>query len=236
MSSIIVIKKIHSNAYRIVSSNPITLRRLDKVRLEELLEVQVRHLLVIADTEQLGELRIGHDAALVGRVEAPVGLDVLRHKLGHIRLRALGLGGQTHEGRHLVGEQAGLQERVVRAAGLPGSLLLGRHRRGVLAHTALGLADRALHRLGRLRRLSDQGAHTTGHLGVQGAQRLLDTRQNRIGTASLGRQRGRGSDRRGTSGGNRRGSRGGGRGGNRHGHIGLRGGLGGSLLGNRHRV
>lgn len=194
--------------------------------LQEGLEVQVSDLLTVLRAQELGELRVRDDAALEVGVEAAVLADIRRHKLRHIRLRALRLRGETHEGRQLVRDGAELEEGVVRAARLVGRALLRRHRRGVLAHTALGVAGRALQCLGGLRRLRDQGAHASSHLSVQRLQGILDRRQDNIGTASLDRERSGGSGGGGGNWGRRRGS-------NRHIDNGLGGGrlLGGSLRG-----
>ena len=195
--------------------------------LQERLEVQVGDLLTILRAQELRELGVGDDAALKVGVEAAVLADIRRHELGHIRLRALRLRGETHEGGQLVRDGAELEEGVVRAASLVGRALLRRHRRGVLAHAALGVAGRALQCLGGLRRLRDQGAHASSHLSVQRLQGILDRRQDNIGTASLDGERSGGGD--GGGGGNR-GRR---RGSNRHIDDGLGGGrlLGGSLRG-----
>jgi len=135
--------------------------------------------------------------------------DIGRNELGHIRLGALRLRGQTHEGGQLVGDGAELEERVVRAARLIGRALLSTHRRGVLAHTALGVTRLTLQCLRSIRSLAEHLANTGGHLSANGAQAVLDRGEQGISTAGLGGQRGRGSDRDGGSG-NRRGGGGGG--------------------------
>ena len=101
------------------------------MHLQEALEVEVGHLLAILRAQELGELGIRHNAALEAGVKARVLLHIRRHKLGHVRPRALGLGGQTHEGGQLIGDGAELQEGVVCTASLPRGLLLGRHIRGI---------------------------------------------------------------------------------------------------------
>jgi len=72
--------------------------RLEEVHLQEALEVQVGHLVLVRHTEELGELRVGEDAALEGRIKAVVALHVPRDKLRHIRLALEALGRETHEG------------------------------------------------------------------------------------------------------------------------------------------
>ena len=99
---------------------------LEEVNLEEALEVQVGNLLTILHTEELGELRIGDNAALEARVKAVVGLDIRRDELRDLRLALLALGRETHERRELIGDRAGLEERVVRTASLPSGTLLRR--------------------------------------------------------------------------------------------------------------
>ena len=165
--------------------------------LQELLEVEVGDLLTILRTEELRQARIGDDAALEVGVEAAVRLDIRRHELRDIRLRALRLGGQAHEARQLIGDGAELEERVVRAAGLVGRALLSGHRRGVLAHAALGITGLTLHRLRSIGSLAEQLAHAGRDVSVQGADTLLDRGEESIGRASLNRRRERGGSRRG---------------------------------------
>lgn len=147
--------------------------RLDEVDLQERLEVQVRDLLTVLHAEQLAKLGIGDDAALEVGVKARVRLDVRRDELRDIRLGALGLGGQAHERRQLIRDRAELEERIVGAAGLPRSTLLGRHRRGVLLHALLGVADIALQGLQGLTGLSDQRADTCSPLRTERLEVLL---------------------------------------------------------------
>jgi len=143
------------------------------VDLQERLEVQVRDLLTVLDAEQLAELGVGDDAALEVGVKALVLLDVRRDELRDIRLGALGLGRQAHERSQLIRDRAELQERVVRAAGLPLGLLLGRHIRGVLAHAALGVANIALQGLEGLTSLRNQRADTRRPLRAERLEVLL---------------------------------------------------------------
>jgi hypothetical protein len=181
------------------------------VNLEEALEVQVGDLLAILHAEELGELGVGDDAALEVRVEAVVSLHIRRHKLGHISLGALALRGQAHEAGELIGDGAELEERVVRATSLPGSLLLGSHVSRVLAAALLGVASLTLERLGRLNRLVDSRADAGGDIGAESLEGLLESREDRIGGADL--------DRGSIS------NRGRGRRGHRNGNLGLCGGL-----------
>ena len=178
--------------------------------LQERLEVQVGDLLTVLRAEELGELGVRDDAALEVRVKAAVLADIRRHKLGHIRLGALRLRGQTHEGGQLVGDGAELQERIVRAASIVGRTLLRSHGRRVTADTALGVTRLALQCLGSIRSLAEHLANTRGHLSANGAQAVLDRREESISTAGLGGQGSRGSDRGdGRRGSSNRGRRGG---------------------------
>ena len=92
--------------------------RLHKVNLQELLEVQVGHLGLVIHTQQLGQCGVGEDAALEGRVVAAVALHVVGDELGHLSLRALGAGSDTHKGRQLGSQRALHQEGVVRTTSL----------------------------------------------------------------------------------------------------------------------
>jgi len=156
------------------------------VHLQELLEVQIGHLLAILGAQELAELLVRHDATLERGVKAAVRLDIRRNELGDIRLGALRLRGQAHEGGQLIGDRAELQECVVRAASIVHRTLLGRHRRGVLAHAALRIAGLTANGLRCIRRLTEQLAHTGGHLSAQGAQAVLDGREECIARAGLG--------------------------------------------------
>ena len=189
--------------------------------LQEALEVQVRYLLAVLRAEELAELGIRDDAALEVGVKARVRLDVRRDELRDIRLALLALGGQAHERGQLIRDRAELQESVVGTAGLPLGALLGRHRRRVLLHTALGVADIALEGLERLAGLSNQRADAGRPLRTERLQVLLEIREDHAGRARLG---GIGNSRYGGRLGNYR-----------YGYLGLRGGLlrGGSLLGGR---
>jgi len=136
---------------------------LDEVDLQERLEVQVRHLILVANTEELGERGVREDAALERRVEARVRLDVLADELRHLRLRARLARLQTHEVAELIRQRALNQEGVVGTARLPRRLLLRRHRRRV---TTLLLLRVARLTLGRLRRLLN-GADSVTDLRAQ---------------------------------------------------------------------
>jgi len=184
---------------------------LEEVNLEEALEVEVGDLLAVLHAEELGELGIRDDAALEVGVKAVVGLDVVGDELGDVSLRALGLGGKAHERGELIRDGAELEEGVVCATGLPRLLLLGGHLRGILAAALLGVAGLTLEGLGRLDSLVHSGAHAGSDLRAEGLEGILESGEDRIGGASLGR--GSLNNR----------SNGRGRGGNRH--LGLGGGL-----------
>ena len=162
-------------------------RGLDEVDLQEALEVQVGDLLAVLRAEELAELGVRDDAALEVGVKAAVLADIGGHKLRYIRLGALGLRGETHEGGQLVRDGAELEKGVVRAASLVGRALLGGHRRGVLAHTALGVTGLTLQGLGGIRNLAEELAGASGELGVQGANAVVDGGEEGIGGAGLGR-------------------------------------------------
>jgi len=123
------------------------------VHLQEALEVEVSDLLAILRAKELGELGVRHNAALEAGIKARVLLHIRRDELRHIRLRALGLGGQAHEGGKLIRDGAELQEGVVCTASLPRGLLLGRHIRGIDLAAALGVTGLALQGAGRLSHL-----------------------------------------------------------------------------------
>jgi len=222
---------------------------LKKVDLQERLEVEVGDRVLVRHAQEAGQNTVGDDVALVGGVEARVRLHVVGHELRDLRLRALGASGQLHERAQLRGQAAGLQERVLRAAEFPRSLLLGRHVGNILLRL-LALAS-LLHLLGsRLRRDQRVGndllqlvGQARAHL-AEALNHATDRGRGRLHSGTLRRRRGRGgrrgSDRRdnhlrlgsrlarglrglGLSGGGR------GRGCN---HLGRRGdlGLGGGLL------
>jgi len=224
------------------------------VNLQEGLEVQVGHLILVAHAEELGERGVREDAALERGVEARVRLHVLADELRHLRLRARLARLEAHEVTQLIRQRALHQEGVVRATLLPGGTLLGRHRRRVNLLLLLGVAGLAL---GGLRGLLD-GLH-----GVADTRRQV--RAERLERLSQGGQLGLRRDSRDRRGrlGRRRNNRrhrnlrlggrggldslglglglhlrlsglgGGGRGGNRGRGGGLRGGI---LLGGRHLV
>jgi len=210
------------------------------VDLEVLLEVEVSDLGLVIHAEELGKGGVGDDAALEGRVKAVVGLDVLRHILGHLGLGALGARGDTHEGAELRGERALNKEGVVRTASLPSLALLRGHLLGGNLALLLGIALLLLGSLGsllsRLHGLADLG----GELGGESLELLGEGSKENLG--GLGRNDGgsNGGDDNlslgrglllGGGGGlggllGNRGSRG----------RGSRGRLGGGLLVGRHRV
>ena len=138
--------------------------------LQERLEVQVGHLLSVLHAQQLAQLGVRDDTALEVGVKAVVRLHILGHELGHIRLRALRLGGQAHKGGQLIRNRAQLQEGVVRATSLPNRTLL-RGQRGRI-HTATALRVTGLTAQGTrgLRGLVEQITHTGRHISRQGTQ------------------------------------------------------------------
>jgi len=161
--------------------------RLDEVDLEEGLEVEVGDLLPILHTEELGELGIRENAALEVGVKAVVRLDVGGDELGHIRLGALALGRQAHEGGQLIRNRAELEERVVRTARLVDRLLLRGHVGGVLAATLLGVAGLALDRLGRLERLMNCCADASSYIRAERLEGILESGEDCIRGADLNR-------------------------------------------------
>ena len=175
--------------------------------LQERLEVQVRHLILVANTEELGEGGVREDTALERRVEARVRLDVLADELRHLRLRAGVTRLEAHEVAQLVRQRALNQEGVVRTTLLVGRTLLLRHRRRVNLLLLLGITGLTLGRLGRLLDGTDGITDLRAQLGAERLELLGERRQ-------LGLRRGR------RGGGLRRGD-------NRHRHLRLsgRGGL-----------
>ena len=174
--------------------------RLDEVHLQERLEVQVRHLILVRNAQELRERRVGQDAALERRVEAVVLLDVARDELRHLRLRALLARLQAHERAELIRERALNQEGVVRAAGLPRLALLRSHVLRVLLLLLLDLASLALGRLdgigNALRGLTDLrrqvGTETLEVLGQAGEEDIgaLNRLNNGGGRRGLNRRHG----------------------------------------------
>ena len=120
------------------------------MHLQEALEVEVGHLILVADAEELGERGIGEDAALERGVKARVRLDILADELGHLGLRARLTGLEAHEGAELLSERALDKEGVVGTTGLPDRLLLRGHCGGILALLLLGVARLTLGGLCRL--------------------------------------------------------------------------------------
>lgn len=176
------------------------LRRLDEVNLEEGLEVQVGHLILVRHAQELSQRGVRQDAALERRVEAVVLLDVARDELRHLRLRALLARLETHERRQLIRERALDQEGVVGAASLPRLALLRGHVRRVLllllldlASLALGRLDRISHALRRLTNTRRQLRRQRLELLRQASQddiRALDRLDNRWGRRRLNRRHG----------------------------------------------
>ena len=186
------------------------------MHLQEALEVEVGHLILVADAEELGERGVGEDATLERGVKARVRLDILADELGHLGLRAGLTGLEAHEGAELLRQRALDQEGVVGATGLPDSLLLRRHRRRVLALLLLGVAGLTLSRLRRLLDSLHGVADTDRELRAERLERLSES-----GELDL-RRDSRDSRRLNSRGGNRG-----------HRHLGLRGrgGLDGLGLG-----
>ena len=172
------------------------------MHLQERLEVQVGDRVRVLDLQQAGQHAIGDDAALVGGVEARVLLDVVRHELRHLRLRALRARRELHEGAQLRREATGLQEGVLRAAELPGGLLLRRHVGHILLDTALalGVLDLTGRRLGSQEEVGDDVLQLVRLAGTELTQ-ALNNASDRGRGSGLRRRRGRdrhlrGSDRR----------------------------------------
>ena len=163
------------------------LRRLEEVNLEELLEVEVRDIVLILRAEKLGELRIRDDTALEVRVKAVVRLDVRGDELRDIRLGLLGLRRETHERREFIGDRAELEERVLGAALFPRLALFGGERGGVNTATALGVTRLTLERLDRLLRIVDDGAETRRDIRADRTERILETRED-VGRGALRRR------------------------------------------------
>ena len=217
---------------------------LEKMHLQERLEVQVSDRVLVRHAQEAGQNAVGDDVALVGGVKARVRLHVVGDKLRDLRLRTLGTGGQAHERAQLRGQATRLQERVLGAAQLPRSLLLRRHVGDVLLHAALlaGLLDLLGGRLRRDQRVGDNLLQLVGEARANLAQ-ALNHAADRGRSVLRGRtlRRGRGRDR---GGGRNRGDNHLGLGGRRlAGSLGLGlsggrgrgggsdGGLGGGLLG-----
>jgi len=72
------------------------------VHLEEGLEVQVSNLILVTNSEELGECCVRENASLERWVKARVGLDVLADELGHLSLRSGLTGLETHEVAELI--------------------------------------------------------------------------------------------------------------------------------------
>jgi len=159
------------------------------VDLQERLKVQVRHLILVADAEELRESGVGEDATLERGVEARVRLHVLADELRHLSLRARLARLETHEVAQLLRQGALDQEGVVRATLLPSRALLRSHRRRVNLLLLLGIASLAL---GGLRRLLDSLhgiADTSGELRAERLEGLRQGHELRL----RGHGRGRGN-------------------------------------------
>jgi len=167
------------------------------VNLQERLQVQVGHLLLVRHAEQLRERGVRQDAALERRVKARVRLHVLADELRHLRLRALLARLQAHEVAELVRQRTLDEEGVVRAASLPSLALLRGHRRRITALLLLGIAGLALRRLRGLLDGAHGIAHAGGELRAERLELLGERRQLRLrrGSHRLNSRAGHGRDR-----------------------------------------
>ena len=174
------------------------LRRLHEVDLQEGLEVQVGHLILVRHAQELGERGVRQDATLERRVEAAVLLDVARDELRHLRLRALLTRLEPHERRQLIRQRALDQEGVVRAASLPRLALLRGHVRRVLLLLLLGLTSLALGRLDGVRDTLRRLTNTRRQLRGQRLELLRQAGEDHIRTLRHlnSRRGGRGLNRR----------------------------------------
>lgn len=77
--------------------------RLQEVRLQVALQVQVRDRILVRHLQQLRQSTIGDDTTLVCGVKARVALHIRRHMLRYLRLRSLGASSHTHERTQLRG-------------------------------------------------------------------------------------------------------------------------------------
>jgi len=150
------------------------------VNLQEALQVQVRHLLLVRRAQQLREGGIGQDAALELLVKAAVALDVVGDELRHLRLRALGTSRNTHERREFIADRALTEEGVVRATGLPDRTGLGGERRRVNLHLALGLTGLALDRLRRRGNIGEEGARGRRQGRLERLDLALEASEDRL--------------------------------------------------------
>ena len=142
------------------------------MHLQEALEVEVGDLILVADTEELGERGVGEDAALERGVKARVGLDILADELRHLGLGASLTRLESHEGAELISEGALNEEGVVGTTGLPSCLLLSRHCGWVLALLLLGITGLALGRLGCLLDRTDRITDTGREVRAERLERL----------------------------------------------------------------
>jgi len=156
------------------------------VNLQEALQVQVRHLLLVRRAQKLREGGVGQDTALELLVETAVALHVVGDELRHLRLRALGSSGNTHERSELIADRALTEEGVVRATGLPDRAGLGGERRRVNLHLALGLTGLALHRLRRRSNIGEESARGRRQGRLEGLHLALEASEDRLNRASLG--------------------------------------------------
>jgi hypothetical protein len=155
--------------------------RLDEVNLQERLEVQVRHLILVRHTEQLRKSRVREDATLERRVEAAVLLHVVRDELRDLRLRTLLARLQAHEVAELVRQGTLNEEGVVGTAGLPRLTLLRGHVLRVLLLLLLDLAGLTLRRLDGVRNTLRGLADTGRQLRRQGLELLRQAGEDDIG-------------------------------------------------------
>jgi len=155
--------------------------RLDEVNLQERLEVQVRHLILVRHTQQLRKSRVREDATLERRVEAAVLLHVVRDELRDLRLGTLLARLQAHEVAQLVRQGTLDEEGVVGTAGLPCLTLLRGHVLRVLLLLLLDLTGLTLRRLDGVRNTLRGLADTGRQLRRQGLELLRQAGEDDIG-------------------------------------------------------
>lgn len=167
------------------------------MHLEVRLEVEVRDLILVRNTEELRELRVGDDTALEVGVKAVVRLDLRRDELRDIRLRLEALDRETHERRELIRDRADLEEGVVRTARLLLGAVLRGERRGVNLALLARVTRLTLEGTRRLLSLTNDRTDTTRKLRVDRTERLLETREDRLRRTDLrGSRLNSGRDRR----------------------------------------
>jgi len=151
------------------------------VNLQERLEVQVRHLILVRHTEQLRQGRVREDATLERRVEAAVLLHVVRDELRDLRLRTLLARLEAHEVAELIRQGTLHEEGVVGTAGLPRLTLLRGHVLRALLLLLLDLTGLTLRRLDGVRNTLRGLADTGRQLRRQGLELLRQAGEDDIG-------------------------------------------------------